>query len=1189
MTNLKSKIAKAGLGLLAGAVMFAGVTASAMTQAQAQALVASLGITGASATALVTALTTTGGTTTTTTGSGFTFTKNLSLGSKGADVTELQKVLNSDSDTTVALSGVGSKGNEGTNFGPATKAAVMKFQKKHNITPASGNVFALTRAALNAMGGTTTTTTTGGTTTTGTQTGPVTAMLSSDTPAAGNVILGQATADLAHFTFSGNGTVTAVTLKETGISVSTDLTNVYLYDGVTRVGDAATVNSNGVITFSGLNLMVSGSKTISVKADYSANGTTATIGVNLTGFTANGSTNTVNLSGNLMYVVSAPSNMTAAQLCSGGCGSVTGATNNQIASSAVDAGSMSKTIWQAPLQVSGRIGFLKAATFRYIGSASYDALANIKLVIDGQVVGTPSTVNSSGYIVFDLSSAPFSLSTNSHSVEVRADIVKGSARSFQISLQNASDLMITDSQLNINVAPTTNSITTFSTSQAGTVSVNAGSISISIDPTFSSMTNVTGGATNTVVGKYKLRAYGEDMKVSTLSITPTLTSMSPTVNGLNNVTLFFNGSQIGSSYSCDSGTNTSTDDCGSAHSFTLGSSMIVPAGVDSFLEVHADVQTLANVAYTAGTIKTSGTIAIGNAQGLSSLQTNSGAFTLSQTTGLSVQTGQLVVAKNTAYTNQTFAPNASGLKIGSFILQNQSSSEAIRVTNLALALTATSGSVLTSTAGAGPELADLTNVKTSETSGSGANPQNAAAALNYSVDFTIAPGTSKTIDIFADLGSTNSVGFEVQLTPTAYGAGSNVTLTPSSATVGQVVTIANGTVSAPSFVASNSTAAQYIATAGTSATDITKAEYQFTATNGTANINNLRFAVKALSVGAISTIHVGSVTSNVVTPSTTTVGTGGWTTTATTVSVASTSSIPAGTILTVDSEDMLVSTVVDGTNFTVVRGVNGTSAALHTATTVVNPSGLATLNGVNISVPNGTSGTYVDAYESFTPANGMTGAIASKATSTAYLTYVKSTIGSTVSDQATATPVAANQMTTVGSKPIVTVANGGMSGLILSGSGKIGEVTVAADTAGSIKVNQLVFTVGSSNITTPAYTAIYLADGSSAITTSDCIISGSTITCELAADQVNNTSDVSTLSASAVHTDGNGYLIPGSGSKTFSLYATVGGTAVSGTTPTVTTSITSAGFNWDDVAGNGTNLNGTNLYNFPTNSYSYHS
>lgn len=73
--------------------------------------------------------------------------RNLTLYSRGEDVRLLQKLLN-EKGYSVALSGAGSKGNETTYFGPATRVAVIKFQLAQHIAPAVGYVGPLTRAAL---------------------------------------------------------------------------------------------------------------------------------------------------------------------------------------------------------------------------------------------------------------------------------------------------------------------------------------------------------------------------------------------------------------------------------------------------------------------------------------------------------------------------------------------------------------------------------------------------------------------------------------------------------------------------------------------------------------------------------------------------------------------------------------------------------------------------------------------------------------------------------------------------------------------------------------------------------------------------------------------------------------------------------------------------------------------------------
>ena len=64
----------------------------------------------------------------------YTFNTNVKLGSRGADVMNLQKVLNMyPGQTMVAESGAGSPGIETSTFGPATRAAVNKFQALHLV------------------------------------------------------------------------------------------------------------------------------------------------------------------------------------------------------------------------------------------------------------------------------------------------------------------------------------------------------------------------------------------------------------------------------------------------------------------------------------------------------------------------------------------------------------------------------------------------------------------------------------------------------------------------------------------------------------------------------------------------------------------------------------------------------------------------------------------------------------------------------------------------------------------------------------------------------------------------------------------------------------------------------------------------------------------------------------------------
>jgi peptidoglycan hydrolase-like protein with peptidoglycan-binding domain len=89
---------------------------------------------------------------------GGSFTRTLKIGSTGADVKALQVFLNTHG-FTIATSGNGSLGHETTYYGPATAAAVSRFQVAHSaeilapygLTQGTGNFGTGTMKVVNAL------------------------------------------------------------------------------------------------------------------------------------------------------------------------------------------------------------------------------------------------------------------------------------------------------------------------------------------------------------------------------------------------------------------------------------------------------------------------------------------------------------------------------------------------------------------------------------------------------------------------------------------------------------------------------------------------------------------------------------------------------------------------------------------------------------------------------------------------------------------------------------------------------------------------------------------------------------------------------------------------------------------------------------------------------------------------------
>ncbi len=64
------------------------------------------------------------------------------------------------------------------------------------------------------------------------------------------------------------------------------------------------------------------------------------------------------------------------------------------------------------------------------------------------------SITGSTYAMFDFSAAPITLTTGSHTFDLRADVVAGASYTVQVALEQASDLVLFDPQVGVNIAAT---------------------------------------------------------------------------------------------------------------------------------------------------------------------------------------------------------------------------------------------------------------------------------------------------------------------------------------------------------------------------------------------------------------------------------------------------------------------------------------------------------------------------------------------------------------------------------------------------------------------------------------------------------------------------------------------------------------------------------------------------------------
>jgi len=543
-----------------------------------------------------------------------------------------------------------------------------------------------------------------------------------------------------NFTASADGDVKVKTVKltRTGISADTDVVNMYLYDGDTQLASSPSIATK-VFTFnnsSGLFTVAKGTtKAIIVKFDLknsASAGITVGFKVDVLGDIV---TDGAVVNGSFPIAGNTFTGATVTDL-----GEFALASIAPSSASNVDPGQLGYEIWRLTATTQSQDVELRSIKFTIIGSFNVGDLKNIALWDGGTQVGATVAGMAADKTVTIAPATPYTFIKGTvKTLSLKADIVSGSTRTFRATLQNAGDLIIYDKGYGVFLKH--NGLDSFAVVTPGvdyTVASGSLSMSVAVD---SPTGNIASSTTGVLLSKFNVKANGEDVKITTVTVTCTNNTSGRT---LVNLKVLADGTQIGTtsaSLACDGSTTWAP---------TFGSTWIVRSGTTSVLTIKADVTGTSSASQTVHADITTGT-----AQGLTSLNAPTVSALIGRT--LQIAAGTLSVSKNASFgnktsTNPTGTINGAGVKIGSFVI-NGGAGEDAEVSQIAVVDVST-------TYYANAYLQNLKLMRgTTQLGATVSNPSSGASAVqshtfSISPAVTIKAGEQYVVDVVADIKST---------------------------------------------------------------------------------------------------------------------------------------------------------------------------------------------------------------------------------------------------------------------------------------------------------------------------------------------------------------------------------------------------------------------------------------------------
>ena len=786
---------------------------------------------------------------------GYTFNTNLTVGSTGTDVMNLQKVLNMSADTQVA-SGVsaGAPGHETSTFGPATKAAVVKFQVKYGITPAAGYVGPITRAKLNSMN----TATVPPVVTPGNPQGGSLSVSAGSQPA--NSLAPQSAARIPFTTIvltagSSDVTVNSITVERVGLMQDAVLSGVVLLksDG-TQIGIAKTLNSNHQAMVGEPWVIKAGtSQTVTVAGNM--NSTLTSYAGQVGGLNVIAVNTSASVSGSLpisgaMHTVNASLTLGTAAMTESSFDPDTsstkeiGTSNYKFAGVRITAGSAEQVrLW--------------SIRWNQTGSASSQDLANVKIYIDGTAYDT--TVSSDGkYYSANFSGGILIDKGLAKDVYVQGDIVgTGSAgRTVKFDIYKAVDIYVSGVTYGYGITPTqsANGTASDSTSEftSGTpffdgskVTVSAGSVTTIQKATSVVAANVAVNVPNQVLG-----GFSTDIKGEPISVQSTVFYFNYSAGVTASSYLLTNVSLVDQNGAVVAGPVDATNVGGVSQKVSFTDTITLPVGQKTYtLKGKIPTGTANGTTLIASTTPSADWSNVtGQTTGNTISLSSNGVFTMNTMT---VKAAALAVSVSASPASQNLVAGGQGVTLANYQFDASQSGEDVRFSSLTL----TNGGSNTS----GISSCQLWDGATALNTGSNVvNPSTATPSFTFDQQFTVPKGTVKILTLKCNVASSATGTFIFGITTTQIGnitvtgstSGGSVTSTGSTAT-GQTLTIASG-----SFAVTIDPSTSNYATVAAGSTGVTIGTFKFRATNENVNLTKVGLTLSTSTPSDLGTVYL---------------------------------------------------------------------------------------------------------------------------------------------------------------------------------------------------------------------------------------------------------------------------------------------------------------------------------------------